>query len=128
MAPVNEAIVESALADYDAGVHGSLRATARAYGLTVSLLSRRVNGITISKKQSLEPSQKLSNTEEQFIVEWILRCEASKNPVSHVQIRNMARLCSDPTNTSNTISTKWVPRFLRRHPEVKTKPTIKINS
>ena len=128
MAPVDESIIQTALADYDAGIHSSLRATARAYGLNVSLLSRRVNGLTISKQKCHEPSQKLSNTEEQFIVDWVLRCEASKNPVSHVQIRNMARLCSDPSNTENTIGTKWISRFLRRHLEVKTKPTMKIDT
>ena len=71
----NEANIKKALADYDAGVFTSYRAAAKAYGLTHTTLSRRHQGVSMTRHEAAIPRQILSEATEQRLKDLILWSE-----------------------------------------------------
>jgi hypothetical protein len=69
-------------------------------------------------------NQKLSNTEESSLKQWILDMDQRGLPPSHAIARKMANLLlSDRKglDLADSVSDRWVTRFIQRHDELRSK-------
>ena len=128
MAIVNEDHVQQAIRDYERALYPSLRAAARAYGLTHSTVLRRYHQCTVPRRVAREPQRWLSDEQEQMTRDWILYCERCGYPISHAQLREFAGVLTSSTGGPTRVGANWVLRFLQRHPELRTKIGRKIDS
>lgn len=114
-----------ALKDLADGRFPSVRAAAAAYNLDSTNLGRRRRGQP-NRAQAREEQQILSSIQEGLLVRWILEAEQAGHAFNHAQLRDMASIISQASGGDGKIGKNWVPRFLQRHPEVKTKRGISI--
>ena len=103
----------------------SIRATARAYSIPRSTLSRYLNG-GVSRATSYKSEQYLSPTEEKILIKYILRLDSLVNPISPAFTRKLAyeiRLFRLKLSTSTTPPSfpgiHFVDRLRRRYPTIK---------
>ena len=97
----------------------SQRAAARAFGVSQSILSRRINGLE-SRRDSHEDQQILSKSQEQWLVRWIISQDTQGYPPTHARLRDMAGRIAYRNQTANRVGLRWHLRFLQRNPLVKT--------
>jgi len=74
MVIVNEVLMREALTACDSGQYTNLRECARDFGLAESTLRSRLNG-SQPHRIAHEHRQLLSNTQEDYLVEWSLELE-----------------------------------------------------
>jgi Tc5 transposase DNA-binding domain/helix-turn-helix, Psq domain len=98
----------------------SIRAAATLFGLNRATLANRLNGRP-TRTQARQLQYVLSEAQEGDLLKWILEMEAIGHAISHVQIREMAGLFSAYSGGPPSVGTKWVQRFIRRHPLVHVK-------
>lgn len=111
---------------FRAGQYTSIRKCAAAFGVDHTTLSRHLRGQK-SRRAARAPQQLLTPEQEQHLVQWILRSEAGGNTINHTQIREIALLILQVTNGPTTVGKEWTYRFLKRHPEIKTKMGKKLD-
>ncbi|EGU83431.1 hypothetical protein FOXB_06053 [Fusarium oxysporum f. sp. conglutinans Fo5176] len=97
----------------------SLHKAARIYEVNYWALRRRRNGIPAAS--SITPkSRKLSDLEEQIIVQYILDLDSRGFPSRHRDIEQMAnRLLAD--RDASPVGKRWAINFIKRQPELKTR-------
>jgi hypothetical protein len=117
----------AAIRDLDLGVFPSVRAAAAAYGVGHAQLGRRRRGQK-NRVESHADQQKLSPTQENLLVQWILEAELAGHAFSHGQIREMASIINKSSGGDGHIGKNWVPHFIKRNPKIKTKTGISIAS
>ena len=122
---VNEQHIASALQDLQRRRYKSIRAAATAWNLNHATLARRQLQ-QLNRVQSHEPQQTLSSLQEGMLVRWILEAEQAGHAFNHAQLRDMASIIHRTSGGSGHIGKNWVPRFLQRHPEIKTKRGVSI--
>ncbi|SCO80708.1 related to transposase [Fusarium oxysporum] len=84
-----------ALQAYQADPKLSLRCAAKIYDVSFDALNRRHHGIP-ARKDYIPSSRKLSNLEEEVIVQYILNLDSRGFPPRHYDIKEMAnRLLTD---------------------------------
>jgi len=107
---------------YQAGRYPSIRAAAAANSVNCMTLTRRLNG-GLSIAQSREPTQLLTNEQEEMIKRWIIELETMGHAPTFNAVWKLAVIVSEATNGSNTIDTT----LLKRHPELRSKVGKKIH-
>jgi hypothetical protein len=112
-----EFLIQSAIADLDAGIFSSQRQACRAYNIPESTLRGRRAGqqrhaIAHQQQQRLTPEQ------EQFLVDWIIDEDLRAHPPSHGRVREMATRILRMNNDHEPLGHLWVTNFLRRNPRV----------
>jgi hypothetical protein len=122
-----ENALAQALKDLDAGRFSSVRAAAAAYKLDHTTLSRRRHGQQ-SRVKSHSNQQKLSPVQEGLLVRWSLEAEAAGHAFNHSQLRDMASLIHRASGGDGKIGKNWVPHFIKRNPDVRTKKGVSTAS
>jgi hypothetical protein len=116
----------TALTAYRNGEYTSIRKCAYAFNIPASILSNRLS-IRTSRSKSHESQQILSTAEEKTLIKVVTRLSKSGCPITLPLIRDLAeeirlsrfRLSSTLTSYP-PISKKWIDKFRKRHPELKT--------
>ncbi|OAL34023.1 hypothetical protein AYO20_06671 [Fonsecaea nubica] len=122
MSPTRETGIQQAITDYRTRKYPSIRACATANEVNYATLSRRLKGSTQSATLSHEPQQLLSNAQEVTLKGWILDLEAlSGKPLSFDSVNKLAGILSTTTGGSGLVGHNWLPRFIRRHPDIRSK-------
>ena len=112
-----EVAIQSAIADFNAGLYNSQRAAARAYGIPQATLHGRMKG-QVRKALSNQHQQRLSPQQEEFLVEWILEEEALGRPPSHARAREMATRILHMNGDQAPLGKRWVINFINRNPRI----------
>jgi len=126
MPAYSEEDLTNALATYRNHEFTSIRKCAYAFNIPYSTLASRLSTRT-SRSQSHESQQILSTAEEQTLLKAITRLSKSGCPITLLLTRDLAeeirlsrfRLSSTPTSYP-PISKRWIDRFRKRNPELKT--------
>ncbi|KAJ3453776.1 hypothetical protein MRS44_018408 [Fusarium solani] len=97
----------------------SLRRASSIYGVKEQRLRRRQNGIQ-SRRDTIPNSRKLSDLEEQIVVQFILDLDSRGFPPRLRGVEEMAnRLLAD--RHASPVGKRWASNFVRRHLELKTR-------
>lgn len=100
--------------------HTSIRAAAKAYRVKRDTLTRRLCG-GLSYTQARQQHLLLSIGQERLFIDWILSLEKLGHSPSRTQIREFVMLTCRASGGPTTIGMNWVPRYLQRHPDIKSK-------
>ena len=113
-----EAQILLALQAYQADPKLSLRRAAKIYEVNFSTLYRRNSGMQ-ARSDWVPKSRKLSDLEEQIIVQYILDLDLRGFPSRHRDVEEMAnRLLAD--RNASPVGKRWAINFIKRQPELKT--------
>jgi len=97
----------------------SLRQAASIYEVSEPRLRRRRNGIQ-SRRDWIPQSRRLSDLEEQIIIQFILDLDSRGFPPRLRGVEEMAnRLLAD--RDASPVGKRWASNFVRRHQELKTR-------
>jgi hypothetical protein len=97
----------------------SLRRAAKVYEVTFDSLRRRHNGIQ-ARSDWVPKQRKLSDLEEETIVQYILDLDSRGFPPRHCSVEEMAnRLLAD--RGALPVGKRWSINFVKRQPELKTR-------
>ena len=117
--PYEEEDVVNAL--YDIFTYGiSQNQASQKYGVPQTTLSRRIKG-SESLQSRIHPHRLISRYQEDRLVAWILRQESLGYSPSHGQIKACIQNLLIPTGYTKSLGKHWVPRFIKRRPEIKNK-------
>ena len=106
----------------------SVRKAAEEWGVPPSTIQSRIKkGVRPKGEYEATVLQKLSPTQEKHLAAWITIQEDLGVPVSHRQIRLFADRILQANGSSETVGNGWLPRFFKRHPEVKTKKVKRVD-
>jgi predicted HTH domain antitoxin len=96
----------------------SLRRAAKIYTVSLTTLWRRQQGI-LSQRDTIPKSRKLSDLEEQIIVQFILDLDSRGFPPRLRGVEEMAnRLLAN--RDASPVGKRWASNFVKRHKELKT--------
>ena len=104
----------------------SIRATALAYGVDRTTLTRRLNG-GFQRTKGHTSQQLLSPGQEDILVTWVLEQERLGHAPTHQRVREYAAKISGYSGQGSYIGKNWLTRFMTRHPDVRTKIGRKID-
>ncbi|MDP1994524.1 MAG: transposase [Ignavibacteria bacterium] len=113
--------IDLACQDYQRGRFETPQSAAKGYGVPISTLRRRLEGVE-QKLGSVAKNRLLTSTEEESLVQWILSMDRRGMPPRISTVRDMAglliaqRLANPPSVGKN-----WVLKFIKRHDELKSK-------
>jgi hypothetical protein len=97
----------------------SLRRAAKIYKVSLTTLWRQQQGI-LSQRDTIPKSRKLSDLEEQIIVQFILDLDSRGFPPRLRGVEEMAnRLLAD--RDASPVGKRWASNFVKRHKELKTR-------
>ena len=97
----------------------SVRAAAKIFKVPRSTLGTRLQG-TISRRDSMPKSQKLTILEEDIIVQYILDLDARSFPPRLCEVEDMAnRLLIE--RDAPPVGKRWALNFVKRQPELRTR-------
>ena len=123
---LKESRLQMALDALKKGQFKSQRAASLAFDIPETTLRRRIRGV-ISSPQKTANCQKLSDTEESTLLAWILHMNKRGLPLHLPIARRLAQLLVSARLPSTTIGENWVNRYVKRHPELKSKYTRKYD-
>src|SRR4051794_14203045 len=112
--------IQLALKDFNSGVYKTLRQAAAAHRVSKSSLTDRYNGKP-TRQEARATQQLLSPQQEELLCKWILDLEKAGSAPSHSSVKEMASMISSVSGGPSHVGAIWVPRFLKRHPNLKTK-------
>ncbi|KAG6990073.1 ATP-dependent DNA helicase pif1 [Fusarium oxysporum f. sp. conglutinans] len=116
--PPDEASILHAIQALQNDPQLSLRRAAKIYNVSLTTLWRRQQGI-LSQRDTIPKSRKLSDLEEQIIVQFILDLESRGFPPRLRGVEQMAnRLLAD--RDASPVGKRWASNFVKRHKELKT--------
>lgn len=94
---------------------------ARVYNIPRTTLRRRLNGHTF-RAETRANSHKLTQNEEESLVQWILSLGRRGAPPRPSYIREMANILLSARGTIpiQSVGENWVYKFIKRRPEIKT--------
>ena len=118
--------IDQAIDSVESAELRSIRATALAYGVERTTLTRRLDG-GLPRNKGHSSQQLLSPEQEDILVTWILEKERLGHPPTHQRIREYATKISGYSGQGSYIGKNWVTRFITRNPEVRTKIGRKID-
>jgi hypothetical protein len=111
-----------ALDDIKNGRIKSLRAAAKLYDIPLTTLHSRLHGQT-SREDIRPPSHKLTQYEEDSLVEWILSMDsrgAAPRPATVVEMANIL-LATRGSHPPPTVGVNWPLNFIKRRDELRTR-------
>ena len=117
--------MKAAIKAFNEGKFPSKSACARVFDVPSRTLMKRLNGVT-SRNESLANGRKLSDIEENTLSRWILDMSQRGLPLQLSSVYYFAQLLLSARLKSPqkaTIGELWVNRFIKRHPELKSKYT-----
>ena len=94
---------------------------AQKYAIPQQSISDRLNSQTAMADQ-IQPHQRLNRNQEARLVSWILYQESLGYAPSYSQIRACVKALIKEQNIIQELGRCWVKRFIKRYPELKTKP------
>lgn len=103
----------------------SAAAAARAYNLCERLVRRRALR-NVTRQEARVEQQLLSLEQERLLVQWILDEERRGFAPTHARIRDFASRILQLNGGQKSVGHNWVPRFLKRWPNVRTKTGVTI--
>jgi hypothetical protein len=94
----------------------SIREAARRFNVPFSTLQRRLDGQQF-RHEARANNHKLTQFEEESLLEWILSMDLRGNPPRPSMAKDMANLllASRGTNPPPTVGVNWVSTFIKRH-------------
>src|SRR3978361_1339368 len=101
---VNEVAVQQAIRALLTRDFTSIRAAAKHYNIAESTLRGRIHGRHSPNPLSHERLQRLSNNQEELLVDWILEEDARGFPLSHARVREMANKILEFNSDSKPVS------------------------
>jgi Tc5 transposase DNA-binding domain len=105
----------------------TIRPTARAWNVSSSTLSRRING-GCTRREGHSSQQLLSPVQEEILVSWILEQERLGYAPTHQRVREFAARIRACAGEDPQIGKNWLGWFFQRNPTVRTKFGRKIDS
>lgn len=117
-----EADIDAAMDDMCNGV--SLRKAAKNHGIPTTTLSDRVEQRSKAPQAAHESQQRLSDTQEKKIVEWILRQEKLGYAPTHRAVRCVVSRLLKQAGDVRPLGRKWVQHFRKRHPTIRNKKGV----
>jgi len=112
-----EVIIQRAIADFNSKKFKSKRATALHYGLPLSTLSNRLKGVQ-TRAIANEKNQRLSPTQEKFLVDWIIDLDSIGFAPSPARAREMAIQILQMNNDTQPLGRDWLQKFKSRHLDI----------
>lgn len=99
----------------------SIREAARIYNVHERTLRRRLNGIT-SRSETRANNHKLTQNEEDSLVQWILSLDRRGAPPRLSDVQEMANLllAGRGTTSIQLVGVNWATKFTKRRDEVKS--------
>ncbi|KFZ13758.1 hypothetical protein V502_06463 [Pseudogymnoascus sp. VKM F-4520 (FW-2644)] len=119
--PSNERLMILALKALKYDPKLSVRKAAQIYRVSRTTLTRRYKGKP-SQAETTVKSRKLSNLEEQTIVQRLLKLDSQGFPVRISGVEDMANLLCRERDAS-LVGKNWAKNFIRRQPELQTQKT-----
>ncbi|KAK6212209.1 transposase [Colletotrichum tabaci] len=123
MKPYTELELQRALRDID--THCSIRQAARNWGIPHHTLRHRFHGMQ-SKNTAYSHMQRLSQSQEQYLAEWVYIQDALGVAPTHQQLKGLAERMMGSIN--QPLGKRWVNRFLRRNPSIGTRRSRAIDA
>ncbi|KAM4059097.1 Tc5 transposase DNA-binding domain-containing protein [Hirsutella rhossiliensis] len=102
---------------------GSAKKAARDWGVLRATLYNRMHGHEC-RKDAFSALQRLSQTQEKQLTEWILIQDALGLPPTHSQIRQFAQRMLAVKGDHTPLGKHWMQAFLRRNPAVRPRSAI----
>ena len=96
----------------------SIRQAAKVYGVPKSTLIDRMNG-RVARPEKRHPQRKLTLSEEQTLVQYVLDLDARGFPPRIAGVSDMADLLL-ATRRAKPTGKQWAYRFVQRRPKLKT--------
>ena len=90
------------------------------HGVPQPVLSKRLSGQK-SRKESTHPHQRLSPSQEDRLVRWLLRQESLGYALSHSQLRSCVEALLRQQGDNKPLGQNWTSRFIKRHSKLSTK-------
>ena len=115
----NEARINLALQALQNNPKLTIRRAASIYIVNYRTLARRQHGI-LSTHDTLTKSRKLSNEDEQTIVQFFLNLDSREFPSRLSYVEEIANSLLANRNTP-PVGKKWAYNFVKRQPELKTR-------
>jgi hypothetical protein len=100
----------------------SVRQAARSFNVPESTLRSRLHGVT-HRLDIRANSYKLTPTEEETLLQWILSMDRRGAPPRHAAVRDMANILLQQRGSTppQTVGKNWVSNYVKRHSEIKTR-------
>jgi len=127
MASNQELRLQQAVDGYQSGQYSSIRAAAAANDVPHNTLQRRLQG-GLSRSLAREQQQLLSNEQEHLLKSWIIDLERQGHAPTFATVRELVIVVSKASGGPEKIGHNWIPRFLQRHPEIRSKVGKKIQA
>lgn len=93
---------------------------AQKHGVPQPTLSKRLRGQQ-SRKEVIQPAQRLSASQETRLVKWLLRQESLGYALSHSQLRSCVQGLLQQQGDTKPLGKNWTLKFLKRHSKLSTK-------
>ena len=128
MSPEYEERLSQALADVQKGQ--SQRAAAAKWGISASQVSRRLR-YTTTRRAGQQLRQRLSQTQEESLRDWILAEERAGRALTRQLVLDFAHellQAATPDTLEPPLNRKWLDRFLSRHRDLRLKTGRVVDS
>lgn len=114
--------LQLALEAYKKGLFLSITKAALTYDVPPSTLKDRIKGVA-PREEKIANCRKLTDTEEDTLSAWILDMEKRGLPLQISAVRHLVQvlLSARIPSSSKPIGEKWVARYIKRRPELKSK-------
>lgn len=112
-----EAAIEAWLAITPPEDRPSIRTHAKEYNVDRTTFSRRIIGGT-TRAGSHEHMQRLTNVQEDWLVNKIKEMDERGYPASHARVREMAKDICVANGDTKPLGRKWLEQFKQRNPSV----------
>jgi hypothetical protein len=121
----NEGKIELAISDLKNGRIRSIREAARIYTIPRTTLQDRLHGVPF--QHAIRASNhKLTQSEEDSLVKWVLDLTRRGLPPRHCLVRDMANYFLSQ-HGDQRVGDKWVYNLVQRRPEIESKFSRKYN-
>ncbi|RYC80162.1 hypothetical protein BFJ63_vAg16956 [Fusarium oxysporum f. sp. narcissi] len=89
-------------------------------GVPQSTLSGRLSG-QASRNERIQAHQRISKTQEETLIRWVLRQESLGYALSHSQLRACIEAILQQQGDNKPLGKHWTTRFVKRHLQLSTK-------
>ena len=112
-----ESAIANAISDYNIGTYTTIAAAAQAYNIPRTTLNARLKGRQ-NRRVAHQQQQRLTPSQEEFLVRWILDEDSRGYPPSHSRAREMATRILVMNGDHHPLGKLWIPHFLERNPSI----------
>ncbi|RKK66763.1 hypothetical protein BFJ69_g15110 [Fusarium oxysporum] len=111
-------VAEAILDTTDRGL--SQNGAAQKHGVPQSTLSGRLSG-QASRNERIQAHQRISKSQEESFIRWVLRQEPLGYALSHSQLRACVEAILKQQGDNKPLDKHWTTRFVKRHLQPSTK-------